>query len=440
MKILHVGNIANNALNSAKLLIERGHECHVACFDFYHFAGCSEWHDAGDGISQQQLGSQDFPNFWRLGTSRPAVPFWFAQGPQIRVLTYLGYLVSNQRRLATIAGSCLAYARFRVTIARDTMGDRLPWTEAEYQQAITGLDLTERDRAELDAGRMYERIAQQVYTALKRMMPTEDAERFSLPFSRDLLEAIAQRDAGVRRLLDMFPAGGLLCAIGVELDAGRLLEGPTPRDAGAGDVVHYQMCLGSWRWLFRQYDAVICYGAAAILAYLAGVPYLAYEHGTLRDVPFEDSPQGRLVSQAFVNAARVFVTNNDYLTQDRQLAIKPERIVCLPHAFDERPLRRVLAERGRHHPGVVTFCCPARQDWRRQDSILAKNNHFIVLAARRLKDLGISNFRVIFVEWGADLTATKALISSLDLDGHFVWVPPMSKRQLWASYLESHAV
>ena len=45
-RVLHIGNIANNAYNNAKLLNKVGLECDVICYGYYHIMGCPEWEDA----------------------------------------------------------------------------------------------------------------------------------------------------------------------------------------------------------------------------------------------------------------------------------------------------------------------------------------------------------------------------------------------------------
>ncbi len=85
-RILHVGNIANNAYNNAKLLNEAGLDCNVLCYDYYHIMGCPEWEDAdfegavGDHF-HPQWGQVDLGGFQR--------PRWFVQGPLWACLRYL---------------------------------------------------------------------------------------------------------------------------------------------------------------------------------------------------------------------------------------------------------------------------------------------------------------------------------------------------------------
>ena len=43
-RVLHIGNIANNAYNNAKLLNNAGLDCDVICYDYYHIMGLSLIH------------------------------------------------------------------------------------------------------------------------------------------------------------------------------------------------------------------------------------------------------------------------------------------------------------------------------------------------------------------------------------------------------------
>lgn len=441
LRILHIGNIANNAYSNAKLLREQGHECHVAFYDYYHFACCCEWQELDAGVDRSLLGDPLFPNFWRLGDQCPRVPRWFAHGPQSRVITYLRHLATGDLRLADIAWACLRYARFKVVVSGDTLGAQQPWSEARFQEVIANTPLTPVALSELMQGRMFERLDGLVRQGLRKVAEDQAIANLALPLDRAWLEAIGQLDIPVADMLAGLPAGQVLCAAGIELDEHRSADGAWPANTPLADAEKFSAYLKGWRWLMRQYDLVMAYGPDAVLPFLANdTPYVAYEHGTLRDIPYEDSSLGRLIAGAYPAARAVFVTNNDYLTQERQLPIEPRRLHPLPHAFDERPLRVFADGYSRRRPAIVTFFAPARQDWLPKVPIMMKNNHFIVHAAHRLKQCGITNFRVIFVEWGVDVAATKALIDQLGVGEHFVWVQPLPKHQLWEHYLDCHAV
>src|SRR5260370_41290034 len=44
-RVLHVGNIANNAFLNAKFLRGAGAEAEVLCYDYYHVMGTPEWEE-----------------------------------------------------------------------------------------------------------------------------------------------------------------------------------------------------------------------------------------------------------------------------------------------------------------------------------------------------------------------------------------------------------
>jgi len=78
LRVLHVGNIANNAFINAKLMRKIGVHADVVCADYYHIMGTPEWEEAefkGD------YGDPYFPDWWRAvrGYLRPS---WFFQGPR----------------------------------------------------------------------------------------------------------------------------------------------------------------------------------------------------------------------------------------------------------------------------------------------------------------------------------------------------------------------
>ena len=84
--MLHVGNIANNAYNNAKLLNVAGLDCDVICYDYYHIMGCPEWEDA-DFIGEI---NDDFrPDWTKVDLQGFVRPDWFAQGTMGTCIKYL---------------------------------------------------------------------------------------------------------------------------------------------------------------------------------------------------------------------------------------------------------------------------------------------------------------------------------------------------------------
>ncbi len=85
--MLHIGNIANNAFNNAKLMNATGeYDNDVICYDYYHIMGCPEWEDA-----DFQVGPADdfFPDWDDVNTHGYRRPRWFAQGPLRMCMAYL---------------------------------------------------------------------------------------------------------------------------------------------------------------------------------------------------------------------------------------------------------------------------------------------------------------------------------------------------------------
>ena len=85
-RILHIGNIANNAYNNAKLLNALGFDCDVICYDYYHVMSCPEWEDAdfeGDAVDN------NFPAWEQVELNGFRRPQWFVQGPLQTCIRYL---------------------------------------------------------------------------------------------------------------------------------------------------------------------------------------------------------------------------------------------------------------------------------------------------------------------------------------------------------------
>lgn len=198
----------------------------------------------------------------------------------------------------------------------------------------------------------------------------------------------------------------------------------------------------SWLNVLPSYDIVQGYATDGIIPLYCGFAnFTAYEHGTLREIPFEDTTTGRLCNFTYKVAPRVFVTNTDVLPSVARLGIPRERVVYLPHAFNDRKLRDFRDA----HPGLrpaagePVFFSPTRHHWKSTDGSLTKGNDIFLKAAGAAAAKGHS-FRLVLVEWGLEVELSKQLIASLGLADRVSWVAPMNKKQLWTEYCRSHAV
>src|SRR5205085_10791371 len=106
-RVLHIGNIANNAFLNAKILNQAGYDCDVMCADYYHIMGCPEWEEEDFiGTIPDQF-SPDWSTVDLQGYQRPR---WFAQGPQPLCLDYLLAKRSGDIRAADLRWEDLSTA------------------------------------------------------------------------------------------------------------------------------------------------------------------------------------------------------------------------------------------------------------------------------------------------------------------------------------------
>lgn len=78
LRVLHIGNIANNAYNNALIQRQRGIDAYVLSFDYYHIMATPEWEDAdfsGD------IGDDFFPDWWAVDLKGFERPRWFIAAP-----------------------------------------------------------------------------------------------------------------------------------------------------------------------------------------------------------------------------------------------------------------------------------------------------------------------------------------------------------------------
>jgi glycosyltransferase involved in cell wall biosynthesis len=209
------------------------------------------------------------------------------------------------------------------------------------------------------------------------------------------------------------------------------------------DVVLANALGDGWKPILKHYDVVQCYSVDGIIPMSHDrYDYLSYEHGTLRSIPFEPTPIGRLTATAYRLGSRSFVTNLDNLESCRRLKLARERVVPLPHALDDEKIHGFARKHAHIRPSghdAPEFLSPARQHWLDKDPNLAKGNDIFFDALARLKAQGY-RARVTLVAWGRDLEASKTYVRDIGIDDFVTWVPPMTGEELWKRYLACHAV
>ncbi|WP_456727252.1 glycosyltransferase family 4 protein [Bradyrhizobium sp. USDA 3364] len=382
LRVLHLGNIANNAFNNARIQRQHGIDAYVIARENYHVMASPEWEEATfDG----DLGDPFFPDWTKVDLGGYQRPGWFASGPLNLCCSMIAAEVDGQAELAD--GFRHSLDRARQSVCRETVSAR----------------------------------------AIRLGQKTRRRIRVLLAMARDIfMRHVLARDAdpGQMRLVAVWRQGGAPAS-----------------PPSAWDFASYRSRLAPLMSLLDRFDVVQAYATDGAWPLLAQRPYLGYEHGTLRAIPFQDDSLGRLTATVFLGADHVFVTNIDCVPAARRLGVPPDRITPLPHAFDDAKLVEFGARNSSIKPpnDTVVVFHPTRHDWRDSDPSLVKGNDRLIRAFAAVAQQAPA-LRLAMIAWGRDLDASRELIRSLNLDSKVQWLAPMRKPELWRTYLRSHAV
>jgi hypothetical protein len=411
-RILHISNIANNAYNNAKLLNQCGLENHViACHDSYAM-GCPEWEDADFDEDIEDLWHPPWEAFDLKGFVRP---YWFAQGGYHECFSYLIRVINddpkNKNQDANKSASKITFffkllpkriLKIILEVVKKVflVIDHIFKTEI-YLNSI-GIYLNLRIAVKKFTYRMrlnndYQEAIKS--SILKRETLNEKEKKISWPEKED-------------QLIGKFA-----------------LEFPNRIDKlNKKDFNDYYFTRDGFSELMNHYDLVIGYAVEGVYPLMSNKPYIAFEHGTIRDIPYAADTQGRLCSLVYRMASHVFVTNFDCKKSAEYFA--PNRHTLINHPFDEDhglscqgwgELRQDLLVRLNSD---LLFFFPTRQDWVSGDGYADKANDVFIRAAARLRRSG-HKVGIVCCNWGRNVLQTKDLIELEGLQESVVWVNPM---------------
>jgi glycosyltransferase involved in cell wall biosynthesis len=561
LRVLHIGNIANNAYNNARIQRQYGIEADVICYDYYHVMSCPEWEDG----SFTGPAEGNFPDWFSTSLKGFSRPQWFVQGPANLCLQYLRaahlkmpftqwllreYLSVNYYRIlddfAALEGRkrppisrrmrCIAWlvetiglhdpidhdsARLQallhegsgekeladhsyVSVKPHTLWDRgrdhLKQIAAEARIGLFDrLVLAPMSESRFDAGgvriwMLLRRARGHAYQSPQDMASflQQELAKGSRESRNDFEARVSEnRKLRQQKLQKRLKSGVKL--IYLPLKAARWMKQVlralvkrlvrrlfkqitvkissiiTPKERAARDALFLarrQQLLNDATMsqaesavqdevriyadnhplrffdVMAHYDVVQGYSIDGFIPYMNGLSrFAAYEHGTIRDLPWEPSLSGIVCARVYREAPLVFVTNSDVLPSVDRLGLAPERVVYLPHAFDDAKLRAFRDANPDLQPpeGPAVFFSPTRHHWKDKSGSWTKGNDIFLRAAGELLKEG-HDFRLILVEWGKEVPDSRELIDSLGLTSRVTWVPTMQKRELWVEYCRSHAV
>ncbi|TLS69037.1 glycosyltransferase [Mariprofundus erugo] len=401
-RVLHIGNLANNAYLNSKMLRNMGVESDVLCCDYYHVMGCPEWEDA-DVIGDW---SDDFAPKWHSvdlnGFSRPE---WFVQGPIVECLEYLRLANSQSNPGVEKLREYLEYkSGLRVTYAVDA-------GPVEPQLPLAG------SPREVPVG-----FLMRILKRLIRLVRADSHQTQSEPVQAEQIQPAHAPDLAAETMMRMMSRSE------------QLLSG---RNTGLQetDLIGYCGILAQLAEVFAHYDLIHGYANAGIYPLLVDKQYVAYEHGTIRKTPFEETSQGRLCELVYKSANMVAITNCDAISAVKKLAIS--NFEFIPHPInedwlveDEKSIRLRAHIRSQANADFVVFH-PSRQHWdeQRNPNMEKGNDFFINGFARFVREVNPSA-ACVMVEWGEMLEKSKKLIADLGISDRIIWVKTLPNREM----------
>jgi glycosyltransferase involved in cell wall biosynthesis len=197
------------------------------------------------------------------------------------------------------------------------------------------------------------------------------------------------------------------------------------------DLAPYLKVIKPLEELFAKYDIVQGYATDPILPLVCDKrPFVAFEHGTLRDFIRENNPLHRLTALAYRKADHVFITNGDCLEHARWLGCK--NATAMLHPIDIQRHRHrdevAIADLRRHYGADVLLFCPIRHDW------LVKGTDVHIRALPEIRRRVAGNVVLVLAPWGLQIEDSKRLIKSLGCESSVAWLD----RPLCRSDLISH--
>lgn len=376
LRVLHVGNIANNAYNIVKALRERT-DIEADCYTnhYRYYISQPEWEDADIGIvpcsdaAPVDWGKVDLKGFQR--------PNWYFE-TRFQIL---------QRTLSFRAKELLRILSLLQTHPSDRC--MLNYWNAQIDRL---------NKASLSDTRKLQLLAQGKMPCNCGQFPTTQAWE---KYLRNAFEHICQPPHTV-------PLSHADC-----------------EDAEKDRAV-----------IFKEYDIIQTYGVWELfhpLLHSPSIPRVTFEHGTMREFPFQDSVLGRKAMFAYKSAFTNIITNADAIYNARRMGL--QNYVFIPHPVDDTKFypkpdsnfrEALLCE----HDASHLFLALARQNW------ALKGNDRIVRAFAALIERVGNGPKLLLGAWGQEVHRTRALVQQVGLEKHVAWIPPLPKRLL-AKYINA---
>jgi glycosyltransferase involved in cell wall biosynthesis len=429
-RILHIGNIANNAYLNAKILNRAGFECDVICYDYYHVTACPEWEDAD---IQGDIEDNFSPNWTCIDLQGFCRPKWFVQGNIKSCINYLVSRFSQNCKKTDYIWMALSFLNKKSSQELEEKSFGLYVQKMIqvilYDSAIL-IKLNDKISVLLGNRNNYIYIIIKLIIAVPIITIIAFIKIFLIPlyFFSLLVQEIKHKQF-LKRNKQFLKRINQLQKIYINLFSEHIVR------LIHSDLLSYENSIESWEYLFAHYDVIHAYSTDGILPLLSQVPYVAYEHGTIRDIPFQDTEQGRLCSLTYKLADWVCITNCDNIVAAKKLELNNYSFI--PHPINEdflkfdaksKDIRQELVDE--LDTDFIIFH-PSRQHWesQRHPNWEKGNDIFIKGFARFITEVA-PKASAVFVEWGKCVDESKKLLEELGISHRIKWIPLQPNRQM----------
>lgn len=336
-RILHIGNIANNAYVNSKFLRAKSINSDVLCYDYFHVLGSPEWEEAS---CTGNHGNDFYPDWTKV----------------------------------------------------DLEGFRLPnWFIRDYLERVDPADPKSYLSVSNSAPSIVDRLRHAAFVNLRN--------KWIHP--KETKNEIAHYHLLISEFKKFFPK--------------------RKDQLTLNDILPLRHNIQLFKKIFDRYDLIQGYSFDCIWPMLSGFkPYIAFEHGTLRDLPFEDSAIGRLTALAYKKADLVFITNADNILAAKKLNLT--NFIGIPHPIQDVWHKKWLKNQKKSKEIVIFY--PSRHDWKIKGNDLAIRG--LSKAIAKTKKL----VKVYFINWGMEVSKSKELIKKLGFEKNTVWLNPISRKMV----------
>lgn len=378
-QVLHIGNILNNAYLTCKFLRRKGFEADALTVDYRHVQGQPEWEEVR---LDEKIADEFEPDWNAVNLKGFRRPDWFFDVKTVE----------------------LSYLAERLVVDQYWSSDRSPLADSPHSPPF----LPQAQALKMIGYKLADLLGAQRLVARLRCHYLSKNPNYKLLEQQSL------------PLIDEFKRTYPEFATSLTRD----------------DICSFLPISCHYTSLLRMYPLVQAYSLHPIFVMLAnpGQPFICFEHGTMREFPFEDSARGRLYALSLKKAERVIITNADCNLAAERLGLN--NYTFIPHPVDEQkyypepsPIRQQLLE---EHGSDYVFVAPARHHWKNcppglENSWFKRNDILIRALGQYFRAYPQLKVVVVFFEWGQEVELSKQLIEECGFADRVRWEPIRSK-------------